>query len=102
MQPSALAKLGDFLACLAYLASEYCRACCKTCCVNSCPCYLQVARDAQALEEAYRRLGVVVPCTDEDSRCNTWAAAGECHNNGEWMQQHCRRACTSCALTAAE
>ena len=50
------------------------------------------------MEQAYRRLGVTIPCINKHSRCKMWAAAGECHNNGMWMQQHCRRACTSCAI----
>ena len=61
----------------------------------------QVSEDMQKLEQAHRRLGAIVPCSNSDLRCDRWAAAGECHNNDMWMHQHCRRACTPCAFSVA-
>mmetsp|Transcript_15434 Transcript_15434/g.31680 ORF Transcript_15434/g.31680 Transcript_15434/m.31680 type:complete len:173 (+) Transcript_15434:196-714(+) len=37
-----------------------------------------------------------VPCIDADARCEGWSKKGECKNNPQYMQVHCRKSCSSC------
>ncbi|KAL4516545.1 hypothetical protein Ndes2437A_g00686 [Nannochloris sp. 'desiccata'] len=36
------------------------------------------------------------PCRDTDTRCGTWATAGECDINSGFMEQSCPKACGIC------
>ncbi|KAL4524683.1 hypothetical protein Ndes2526A_g06797 [Nannochloris sp. 'desiccata'] len=36
------------------------------------------------------------PCRDTDTRCGTWATAGECDINSGFMEQRCPKACGIC------
>ncbi|CAH1233802.1 TLL1 [Branchiostoma lanceolatum] len=35
-------------------------------------------------------------CDDLDASCASWAAAGECENNINWMLYHCKHSCNTC------
>ena len=35
-------------------------------------------------------------CADEDLRCSSWAATGECTLNPNYMMAHCRQSCKAC------
>jgi len=35
-------------------------------------------------------------CTNSDSRCEGWAAEGECDANPIWMKENCKKACGTC------
>ena len=35
-------------------------------------------------------------CADDDDGCKTWAAAGECDKNPDYMLYSCRRSCAVC------
>ena len=59
------------------------------------PLPLQVERDARDLARAYRELDKTI-CKNEDPRCDTWAAKGECVSNSNWMIKHCGKACRHC------
>ena len=35
-------------------------------------------------------------CVDADTRCEQWAAKGECQKNAKYMLTSCRKACKTC------
>lgn len=35
-------------------------------------------------------------CVDGDTRCEQWAAKGECQRNPKYMLSSCRKACKTC------
>eukprot|EP00929_Paragymnodinium_shiwhaense_P030604 TRINITY_DN1730_c0_g5_i1.p1 TRINITY_DN1730_c0_g5~~TRINITY_DN1730_c0_g5_i1.p1 ORF type:complete len:831 (+),score=202.38 TRINITY_DN1730_c0_g5_i1:99-2591(+) len=36
-------------------------------------------------------------CRDNNGGCPSWAAAGECQRNAEWMRSNCRKSCHVCS-----
>merc|ERR1719348_2650221 len=37
-----------------------------------------------------------VNCFDKDDKCQTWADAGECEKNPDWMTPNCPKSCGKC------
>jgi hypothetical protein len=62
---------------------------------------LQVERDAADLARAYKELRKAL-CTNEDDRCDSWAADGQCGSNANWMIKHCGKACRHCEEPSAK
>lgn len=44
--------------------------------------------------------GVVLPCSDESTRCAEWTAKGECGRNSIFMHKQCAASCGTCEQLA--
>ncbi|XP_042894037.1 putative tyrosinase-like protein tyr-3 [Penaeus japonicus] len=41
-------------------------------------------------------------CSDSHKHCGTWAAAGECERNPDWMVNNCQKSCKTCGKECSD
>jgi hypothetical protein len=60
-------------------------------------CWFTTPGVAGAIAEALPALSHA-NCTDNDAKCQMWAASGECEKNRPWMELTCKLSCHFCAV----